>query len=79
MIIIREGRAQRKTLMKTLGTSKNHFGCIDLIHSSLLDREHSITALAIHHFDIALWSVINSINLCNSFRPSGGFTSHLEC
>lgn len=38
----REGKNQRKILMKTLGTSKNHSGWIDLIHSSMLDREHSI-------------------------------------
>lgn len=30
----RERKAQRNILMKTLGTSKNHAGCIGPIHSS---------------------------------------------
>lgn len=34
---IRDGKGQIKILMKTLGTSKNHSGYIDLTHSSMLN------------------------------------------
>lgn len=77
--LIEKERTKEKILMKTLGTSKNHSGWIDLIHSSMLDREHSIIrTIHLSFWDCPLESNY-STNLCNLFSTSGGFRAHICC